>query len=326
LETDKIANAIETSAGGILRRRLALRGDVRPVGALLGVVADAAEDETAIDAFIADFQSRAGNTAREAAAMQPTAQSVTVDGHTTRFLKLDAVGERSGAPLILIHGFGGNHLNWMLNHEALAADRDVYAIDLPGHGGSSKDVGDGSAQGLAARIEAWLEAQSLGRVHLVGHSLGAAVAACLAIAHPQRVQSLAAVCGAGFGGPLNRAYLEGFLAAERRKELKPVIELLFADSTRVTRQMVDDLIAYKRTDGVAQALRALIDGALTEASLTAVRQRLPELRKPILAIFGALDRVVPTPLTEDLTATIQMIMGAGRAGLTSMPALTHRRC
>jgi pyruvate dehydrogenase E2 component (dihydrolipoamide acetyltransferase) len=43
--------------------------------------------------------------------------------------------------MVLIHGFGGDLNNWLFNHEALAADREVYALDLPGHGESTKDVG-----------------------------------------------------------------------------------------------------------------------------------------------------------------------------------------
>src|SRR3546814_11355779 len=47
-------------------------------------------------------------------------------------------------PLVLIHGLGGDCNAWALNHAALAADRRVLAVELPGHGGSEKEVGDGS--------------------------------------------------------------------------------------------------------------------------------------------------------------------------------------
>lgn len=45
-----------------------------------------------------------------------------------------------GVPLVLVHGFGGDLNNWMFNHEALAAGRRVIALDLPGHGESTKQL------------------------------------------------------------------------------------------------------------------------------------------------------------------------------------------
>ena len=69
----------------------------------------------------------------------PATETVEVAGRAIRYLTR---GE-GGTPVILIHGFGGDLNNWLFNHEALAAKRVVHALDLPGHGSSSKDVGDG---------------------------------------------------------------------------------------------------------------------------------------------------------------------------------------
>jgi pyruvate dehydrogenase E2 component (dihydrolipoamide acetyltransferase) len=41
------------------------------------------------------------------------------------------MGEGSGPPLLLLHGFGGDINIWVFNQEALSADRTVYALDLP---------------------------------------------------------------------------------------------------------------------------------------------------------------------------------------------------
>lgn len=56
VETEKIVNTVEAPAAGVLRRQLAQGGDVRPVGALIGVLAEAAATEADIDAFIANFR------------------------------------------------------------------------------------------------------------------------------------------------------------------------------------------------------------------------------------------------------------------------------
>jgi pyruvate dehydrogenase E2 component (dihydrolipoamide acetyltransferase) len=56
IETDKIVNTLEAPFSGVLRRRLVNEGDTLKVGALLGVIADAAAAEVAIDAFVAVFK------------------------------------------------------------------------------------------------------------------------------------------------------------------------------------------------------------------------------------------------------------------------------
>jgi pyruvate dehydrogenase E2 component (dihydrolipoamide acetyltransferase) len=53
VETDKIANAVEASQSGVFRRKVANEGDLLPVGALIGVLADPSVSEAEIDAFIA---------------------------------------------------------------------------------------------------------------------------------------------------------------------------------------------------------------------------------------------------------------------------------
>ena len=56
VETDKLANAVEAPDAGLLRRQVALAGDVLPVKALLGVLADEAVGESEIDAYIAAYE------------------------------------------------------------------------------------------------------------------------------------------------------------------------------------------------------------------------------------------------------------------------------
>lgn len=311
IETSKIANALEAPAAGVLRRRVAFEGDVRPVGALLAVLADAEEDETAIDTFVAEYEARFF-TAKDKSVAGPQAETVTIDGQSIRFLRLDAREEAGAVPIVLLHGFGGDHLNWTLVQEALTEFGDVYALDLPGHGGSSKDVGDGTLEFLATGVVKWLDLLTLGQVRLVGHSMGAAVAATIALARPERVRSLTAISGAGFGGPLNRDYLEGFLAASRRKDLQPIVEMLMVDPALTTRGMQDDLIAYKRIDGVLQALRKLIDNALAEDGLERLQARLcEEAGLPILVVFGAEDRIAPPSRSNELPARWLLLEGIG---------------
>lgn len=69
-------------------------------------------------------------------------------------------------------------------------------------------MGDGSVDALADRVAGALDQTGIGRAHLVGHSLGGAVALVLAEQHPERVASLTLIAPAGLGQQLDRNLLE----------------------------------------------------------------------------------------------------------------------
>ena len=54
--------------------------------------------------------------------------------------------------VVLIHGYSGDRNAWLFLQEPLAAKYRVYALDLPGHGTSAKDVGDGAEAGGGALL------------------------------------------------------------------------------------------------------------------------------------------------------------------------------
>jgi pyruvate dehydrogenase E2 component (dihydrolipoamide acetyltransferase) len=296
IETTKITNVYESPAFGNLRRRTVEAGQTVPVGALLGVVADRSVPETEIDAFIARFQEEFAVEAAEAAdAAGPEPQFADAGGRRLRYLVMgEGRGGEGEAPLVLIHGFGGDLNNWQFNQPALAEDRAVYALDLPGHGGSTKHGVQGGVAELAEAVRDFLNATGIQRAHLAGHSMGGAVALHLASEEPARVVSVTLVCSAGLGEEINTDYIEGFIAVDRRKEFKPVLEMLFADPSLVSRDMIEELLKYKRLDGVGQALRAIADAAFAGGRQALVfKDGLDRIKVPVQAIWGAEDRIVP---------------------------------
>jgi pyruvate dehydrogenase E2 component (dihydrolipoamide acetyltransferase) len=291
VETEKITGAVEATASGVLRRHVAPAGQVVPVGGLIGVIADESESDADIDAFVAEFQ--ASFVPGEAEEEEAGPETVTVGAGTLRFLR-----QGEGDPVVLLHGFGGDLNNWLFALPALAEQHAVYALDLPGHGGSTKDVGAGDLDALASAVEQFLESQSLEKVHLVGHSLGGLVAC--EVARRGHARTLTLIAPAGFG-EIDRSYIDGFIAAESRRELKPVLQMLFADESLVTRQLVDDVLKYKRIDGVKEALEKLAGAAFTAAEL-------PD-DVPTLVVWGAADRVVPPADLEG----VHLLDGAGHS-------------
>jgi pyruvate dehydrogenase E2 component (dihydrolipoamide acetyltransferase) len=308
VETEKINGVVEAPAAGVLRRRVAAEGDVIAVGGLLGVIAGAAVPDAEIDAFVEDFA--ATFVPGEEAEAGPEPETVTVDGRALRFLRQGDGGE----PLVLLHGFGGDLNNWLFNLDALSADRAVYALDLPGHGGSAKDVGAGDLPVLVGALRGFLDAQGLERVHLAGHSMGGLVAGALAAESPERVRSLTLIGTVGLGEEIDREYVEGFVAAVSRRDLKPVLQRLFADPGQVSRQMVDEVLRYKRLDGVQGALRAIADSLFADG-----RQRerldLDGLDVPLLVLWGEHDQVIPAAHAEaaPARADVHVLDGAGHS-------------
>lgn len=312
IETSKITNAYESPVAGVLRRHVVPVQEELPVGALIGVIADEAVSDAEIDAFVADFQanfvpSEAG--AEGSAAPEP--QKVEAGGRTIRYL---AMGEGQERPVVFIHGFGGDLNGWLFNQPALAAETRTYALDLPGHGGSAKDVGAGDVPTLAQAVVDFLAALDIAKAHLVGHSLGGAVALHLALLHPARVASVSLICPAGLGPEINAAFIDGFVCADRRKPLQPILQMLFADPSLVSRDMIDDVLKNKRLDGAPEALKAVAAANFAGGRQAVVLvDRLGDVGVPMQIIWGEKDQIIPARHATGLppNVAIHVLPGAG---------------
>lgn len=83
------------------------------------------------------------------------------------------VRKGSGTPLLLIHGLGGHWRSWARILDDLAAERDVIAIDLPGHGDTPPLGGPITIDALADAVTRFLERHELIGIDAVGSSMGA---------------------------------------------------------------------------------------------------------------------------------------------------------
>ncbi|PXW27346.1 acetoin dehydrogenase dihydrolipoyllysine-residue acetyltransferase subunit [Paraburkholderia caballeronis] len=318
VETDKIASGVECAFDGTLRRQIANEGDTLPVGALLGVVADDETPDADIDAAVEAFQRDFVPATAADADAGPQPEKTQIGGRTVRYLK---IGDGGGTPVVLIHGFGGDLNGWMFNHAELAAGRTVWALDLPGHGESGKAVESGSIDELAQSVLDFLDAQQIGRAHLVGHSLGGAVAMTVASIAPQRVASLTLISSAGLGEEINGAYIDGFVAGTNRNALKAPVLNLFADPALVTRQMIEDLVKYKRLEGVQDALKKIAAQAFEGSTQRRVlRERIGALAPRTLVVWGDADQVIPSSHAAGLPEAVRVEVLAGYGHMVQMEA------
>jgi pyruvate dehydrogenase E2 component (dihydrolipoamide acetyltransferase) len=301
LETSKITNVMEAGETGILRRVIAPEGAVLPIGGLLAVLAPGETPDAEIDAFVAGFAVAEAVEAHDEEAA--AAREIEIAGQRLRYLEL---GSDDGPPVVFIHGFGADLNTWMFNQPSIAERHRTIALDLPGHGGSTKTLGPAiGASGLAGDTDAALAALGIERVHLVGHSMGGAIALALAMLQPGQVASLTLMASAGLGPEINGDFIDGFVRMERRRDAQDVLRLLVHDPALVSRAMVEDVLRYKRLDGVADALRALADDWFPDGRQIALFHHLVEtLAMPVQIIWGREDRIVPVAHAESLSGKV----------------------
>lgn len=128
-------------------------------------------------------------TARRVEAMlPPRGRFMEIDGQRIHYT--DTGGP--GPVIVLIHGLAGNMLNFnYATLEDLAADFRVIAVDRPGSGYSTRpDDASATLTAQAATLAELLRRLELGRVILVGHSLGGALSLALALDHPDCVSGI----------------------------------------------------------------------------------------------------------------------------------------
>ncbi len=154
-----------------------------------------------------------------------------------------------------------------------------------------------------------MEAKNIGKAHLVGHSMGGAAALALAANAGDRVASVTLIAPAGLGAEINMDYINGFIEQKRAKKLRGVLELLVADPNAITSEMVDEVIKFKRVDGVGPALEKLRDGLMPGGQQGAhLKDSLARLSVPAQVIWGRNDKILPADHAKDLPGNIPVTL------------------
>jgi pimeloyl-ACP methyl ester carboxylesterase len=281
---------------------------------------------------VAVAAARAANTAWVDAETRPASARDGGEVVQTDVKPANVKAEGDGPPLLLVHGFGAALDWWDGVAPALAARRRVIHLDLIGHGGTAAPR-SGYAIGRQARLAAAaLDKLGVGRVSVVGHSMGGEVATAFAELDPGRVERLILIDSPPTPGTtftvLTEAYLTPVLgkALSRFRTADAVRRGLaqgFAPGFAVPERFVVDLerltySAFRQAHAESVAYRT---ARPTDERLAAL-SRVP----PLLVIFGSLDAIVPPDharLFERVPgAKVVMIEGAGHSPMVERPAET----
>jgi pyruvate dehydrogenase E2 component (dihydrolipoamide acetyltransferase) len=198
-------------------------------------------------------------------------------------------------PIVFLHGFGATHFAWspMVGH--FSQSHHVLAYDLPGHGGSLDYPGAGPVKVGVAAVLGDLEARGLESFHLVGHSMGGAIAALMALRVPDKVLSLTLLAPGGFGTEINTRLLHRYAAARTAGEITACLEAMTGFATPIHDTTVQSFVAMRKTPGQSEMLAAIANALFTGGRQGAIgRDTLAELQMPVKVLWGTQDRVLPT--------------------------------
>ena len=229
------------------------------------------------------------------------ASEITVNGRRVRY-RVDG----AGPPVVMLHGIGRSLEDWTEQHELLRDRFRVWSLDMAGFGRSEPLDEPSTLPALARSVEDFLDAVGVeGPVHLMGNSLGGAVAMQVAVQAPHRVTDLVLVDSAGFGRevtialrllairPLGRLLLRPSRAGARQVERSIFRDPSFATEARIGH-------AYQLAHE-PHAARVMLETSRSLGNLRGVRSQwrdqllaaVAELDIPILVVWGSADRILP---------------------------------
>ena len=235
---------------------------------------------------------------RAAAELQddPSAREAMVGAGDLELAALIA-GPGKTRPLLFLHGLGGNYGTWQVALGSLAERHRVVALDLPGHGKSSKpdaSAFDYSVTNLAKTVGQAIETLKLKQPIVVGHSLGGAVAMQLALDLGDRIGGLVLIDSAGLGREIG-AELRALMTREAGSSTaRGLLALFYHDQRLVLDRGVEEMAATQTQPGAWAAQQAVANAAFNnDGQRLDLPKRLHEITQPALIIWGEHDRVIP---------------------------------
>lgn len=257
-------------------------------------------------------------------------RQTTVDGHRLLHWEL---GPQDGEPVVLLHGFGASKENWAFVLGRLAKRHRLLVPDIPGFGESDFIAGaDYRAEAQELRLAQWLEHQQTGPVHIVGSSMGGALAALLSAFHPQLIRSLTLMNAAGVSGarpsPFEQSLLEGCnpLVPGSYSEVKQLLQL----ATHKRRQWLTWTLAPMM--GRDMIHRQWVNHRLFHDLLHSEIEPhafVAQVRQPTLILWGDQDRILDVSCADTFNRLMpgahrHILPGVGHLPMLEAPRETCR--
>lgn len=218
----------------------------------------------------------------------------------------DAWGKRSGEPVLLIQGLGTDARGWALQRMALGRRYHCFAVDNRGVGRSGRPPGPYDLETMADDSVRVLDAEGVGRAHVIGASMGGVIAQIIAVRHPERVRSLVLACTSCRHHPWRRELFEEWIAAVeqagihalRADALQWLVGPRFRARFGVWVNLLARLVLNSDPAAFAAQTRAILNGN------DDLRFELVYVAAPTLVITGSQDTLTPIGDAEELAELI----------------------
>lgn len=267
------------------------------------------------------------------------AADIDVNGLSTFYIEAG-----KGKPVILLHGLGATNSSMLTTLLELSRDHRVIAPDLPGFGDSHKPVRSYDAGFYARWLVGFMNELGIDRAHVIGNSMGGRVAVETALAAPERVDRLALLAPSS-------AFIKGRQYEQVVRFLRPELALV---PLRLPRKTVVGSIKrlFHRPERLADAwyqsaadefIRVFSSPRGRISFFSAARQiylerpfgeagfwdRLPELQRPALFIWGEHDWLVPAKFERHVERCLPdapsvVLEDCGHVPQFELPDETHR--
>jgi pimeloyl-ACP methyl ester carboxylesterase len=216
--------------------------------------------------------------------------------------------------VLFIHGLGGCWQNWLENIPRLAQDRRVVALDLPGFGDSPMPSDEISISGYGEIVVRFARAIGLEEeVDVVGNSMGGFIAAEIGVNHPDFARRIVLCSAAGISitnlkrqpvltsARIAAAVTNVVLARREQMAKRPglrhlALAYVFRHPSRIAPDLAYQVMTGTGKPGFLDALDALTDYDF--------RDRLDDVKVPVLLVWGREDNLVPVEDADEFERLI----------------------
>lgn len=259
------------------------------------------------------------NTVTEQDLADENSQFVDVAEVTVHYKTSSNTPPEDSPTFILLHGFGANVFTWQEVIDELGVYGRVIAFDRPAFGLTERlmpgewQENPYTPQAQVKLVVGLMDALGVDKAILMGNSAGGAIAAQVALEHPERVQALVLVDAAILKGGGAPAWTRPLLYTPQMNRVGPLIMRQFAGEPGLnfikSAWSNPERLTEATLEGYRKPLQAHNwDKALWELTKASrwvkLEPRLPELTMPTLVISGANDNIVPSTESEKVARLI----------------------
>jgi pimeloyl-ACP methyl ester carboxylesterase len=230
--------------------------------------------------------------------------------------------------VLLIHGFGDSAPSWSSFAQELGADYRIVLPELPGFGESEAkpDVRYSFAT-QAEIIAAFVRERGIGRAHVIGESMGGAIASIFAARHPDRIRSLLLLCPAGVKQPEQSAYIHALeqgrnpLVVRSEAQFRRMMRYTFNDPPGlipwyVPKEPILDAIVERLRRRAGFHERVLRD--IRDTDRYPLHTALPRIEAKTRVLWGQQDLILDPSALEEIkerrpATRIELLEGCGHA-------------